>query len=79
MSRMNRNLNRNTDASFLIQEIQARTRFADLQARQAKAAVTGVPIRGSSGFSASDMNQIAVGTVETSVTTRDAIVQAASR
>jgi len=76
---MNRNLNRNTDASFLIQEIQARTRFADLQARQAKAAVTGVPIRGSSGFSASDMNQIAVGTVETSVTTRDAIVQAASR
>ena len=76
---MNRNLNRNMDASFLIQEIQARTRFADLQARQAKAAATGVPIRGSSGFSASDMNQIAVGTVETSVTTRDAIVQAASR
>ena len=64
---MNRNLNRNMDASFLIQDVQARTRFADLQARQAKAAVTGVPIRGSSGFSASDMNQIAVGTVETSV------------
>lgn len=75
---MNRNLNRNTDASFLIQDIQARTRFADLQARQAKAAVTGVPIRGSSGFSASDMNQIAVGTVETSVATRDAIVQNAT-
>ena len=76
---MNRNLNRNTDASFLIQNVQARTVFADLQARRAKAAVTGVPIRGSSGFSASDMNQIAVGTVETSVITRDAIVQAESR
>jgi hypothetical protein len=75
---MNRNLNRNTDASFLIQNIQARTVFADLQARKAKAAVTGVPIRGSSGFSASDMNQIAEGTVETSTTTRDAIVQKAS-
>jgi len=75
---MNRNLNRNTDASFLTQNLQARTLFADLQARKAKAAVTGVPIRGSSGFSASDMNQIAEGTVETSTTTRDAIVQKAS-
>lgn len=75
---MNRNLNRNTDASFLTQNIQARTRFADLQARRTVAANTGVPIRGSSGFSASDMNQIAEGTVETSTATRDAIIQAAS-
>lgn len=76
---MNRNLTRNMDASFLTQNIQARTRFADFQSRQTRAAVTGVPIRGSSGFSASDMYQIAEGTVETTTATRDAIVEAASR
>jgi hypothetical protein len=73
---MNRNPTRNMDASFLTQNIQARTRFADYQARQTFQATTGVLIRGANGLSASDNTQLAEGTVETSTTTRDAVVAA---
>jgi len=73
---MNFNATRNMDASFLTQNLQARTRFADYQARQTFQATTGVLIRGANGLSASDNTQLAEGRVETSTTTRDAIVRA---
>jgi len=71
---MNRNPTRNMDASFLTQNLQARTRFADFQARKTFEATTGVPMRGANGFSASDNTQVVEGKVETSTTTRDAVV-----
>lgn len=73
---MNKNPTRNMDASFLTQNLQARTRFADYQARKTFEATTGVPIRGANGLSASDNTQLAEGTVETSTVTRNAVVAA---
>jgi hypothetical protein len=71
---MNRNPTRNMDASFLTQNLQARTRFADAQARKTFQDTTGIPIRGANGLTASEIVEIAEGNVETSTTTRDAII-----
>ena len=62
------------DASFLTQNLQARTRFADFQARQTFQATTGVLIRGANHLTAAENTQLAEGIVETSTTTRDTIV-----